>query len=476
MHLPLKQYTIVLLVLVNFVITNAQLPTDLKVDQSLAINKISGDSLKCILHHRGTFEGHFRNFFMTTINREEYPDYYAWAMGGGIGYYSPIIKGFQLGLSGFVVYNVASSPLSPSPPFSSRYEIGLFDITNPDNRAIMNRLEDLYIRYYFTKTSKSFLQVGKFHLKTPMINVQDGRMQPNLQEGFWGEWNELKKIRIKGGWIWQTSPRSTIQWFDVGQSLVYPNGRAVDGTKADYSSYTKSNFIAIGNITWKPVKYIEYQSWNYFVDKLFNMSLQKIEFKKPMGIQTVAVGIQYTWQKSMFNDTLSINQQYIARNEQSHTFSGRISVRNEKKSGEWNVNYTRITSHSRFLFPREWGIEPFYTFMQRERIEGAGDVHAATIQHIRNTDERKSWEFSGAAGMYWMPSVNDARLNKYAMPSYYQLNARSRYRFQGSLDGLSLELLYVYKGSVSDIPQELPIYFHNKVAMHHVSLVIDYFF
>jgi hypothetical protein len=85
------------------------------------------DTLVNILHNIETFEGHIRNFFMMTINHGDLPDYHAWGLGGGLGYYSPVIKGFQIGMSGYIIYNLASSPLAPAVPFTNRYEIGLFD-------------------------------------------------------------------------------------------------------------------------------------------------------------------------------------------------------------------------------------------------------------------------------------------------------------------------------------------------------------
>jgi hypothetical protein len=478
MNLLRKYLTAIGLVVVITIVSYGQYHDPTWSAKSVLIDKqgLGKDSLKNILHNKGIFEGHFRNFFMTTTNHDTYPDYFALGVGGGLGYYSPIIKGFQVGLSGFIIYNLASSSLSPDPPFSNRYEVGLFDITNPNNHKDLNRLEDLYLRYYFSKKNKSFLQAGKFHLKTPMINLQDGRMGPNLQEGVWAEWNDSKKVKVKGGWIWRTSPRSTIRWFDIGQSLVYPNGRSVNGEKANYSGYTKSEGIAIANLGWKPTKSIDYQIWNYYVDQLFNMVWNKAEYKWKVGERTVMAGIQYAWQKSMYGDTLSLEKQYITQGEQSHTFSARIGLVNDRKGAEWSVNYTRITRHGRYLFPREWGIEPFYTFMQRERNEGAGDVHAANFQHTHFLDKSKNWEVLVAAGMYWMPSTNDARLNKYAMPSYYQLNARSRYRFNGFLRGLNLEVLYVYKGNMDRSIEVQPVYYHNKVDMHNLSVVIDYYF
>jgi hypothetical protein len=437
---------------------------------------VQHDSLKDILHNIGTFEGHIRSFFMSTINHADYPDYYALGLGGGLGYYSPIIKGFQVGMSGFIIYNLASSHLGPAPPYSNRYEVGLFDLTNPDNHEDLDRLEDLYVRYYLTKSNESFLQVGKFHLKTPLINLQDGRMRPNLQEGAWAEWNEAKKIKVKGGWLWRTSPRSTIHWYDIGQSLVYPNGRAVNGERAAYTNFTKSNYILIGNVTIRPLNELDAQVWNYYVDQLFNMSFTKVEYKRKVGARTVMAGIQYAWQKSIYSDTLSVENQYINSNAQSHTFSSRVAVANPQNGNEWSVNYTRITKHGRYLFPREWGIEPFYTFMQRERNEGAGDVHALMLQHTRFLDKQKHLELMMAGGSYWLPSVENAALNKYALPSYYQLNARARYKFQGFFKGLQGELLYVYKGNMSKLTEPTPAAFHNKVDMHHLSVVLDYYF
>jgi hypothetical protein len=433
------------------------------------------DSLCNLLQNTGVFEGHIRSFFMSTVNYKHYPDYYAFGIGGGLGYYSPIIKGFQVGLSGFIIFNAASSHLGPVAPYTNRYEIGLFDISNPDNHEDLDRLEDLYLRYYLTKSNKSFVQYGKFHLKTPLINLQDGRMRPNLQEGLWAEWNDSKKINASAGWLHRTSPRSTIHWYSIGKSLVYPNGRAVNGVKADYAGSTNSNGIFITNIGYKPVQQVNYQLWNYYVDNLFNITLNKLELKKKTENKTWIAGVQYLWQKSVYNDTFSIENQYISKGAQSHAISSRIGFSNTR-SEEWLLNYTRITKHGRFLFPREWGIEPFYTFMQRERNEGAGDVHAVTAQHARYLGKHKDLSLLIAGGLYSMPSVTDARLNKYTMPSYYQVNVRSRYRFRGFLRGLNLEMLYVYKGNLVNNLYETPVNYHNKTNMHHVSVVMDYYF
>jgi hypothetical protein len=435
------------------------------------------DSLCNVLHKLGTFEGHIRNFFMSTVNHKDFPDYYAWGLGGGLGYYSPIIKNFQVGMSGFIIYNLSSSHLGPEPPFSNRYEIGLFDITNPDNHEDLDRLEDLYIRYYFSQATKSHIQLGKFHLKSPLINLQDGRMRPNLQEGMWMELNQWKKVNIKAGWLWRTSPRSTIHWYHMGESVgLYPNGRAVNGAKAEYFGHVKTREVLLGSVGLQVTPQFNYQLWNYYADQLFNFLLNKLEWKKKSSAYTYSAGLQYFWQESLYNDTLSVEKQYIGKNEKSHSFSSRASILHNSSGNEWNLNYTRITRHGRFLFPREWGIESFYTFLQRERLEGNGDVHALMIQNNRFLDKHQHVSLQTSAGVYMLPAETDARLNKYALPSFYQLNARMRYRFSGFLHGLQAEVLYLYKGNLVDNLEDSPLYFHNKVDMHHLSFVLDYYF
>jgi hypothetical protein len=256
---------------------------------------------------------------------------------------------------------------------------------------------------------------------------------------------------------------------------VYPNGRAVNGVKADYSSSISSRYIAIGNIGVKPVQNVNYQVWNYYADNLFNILLNKVEWKKKVNSGTFLIGFQYLWQKSVYSDTFSIERQYIGKDDQSHSFSGRLAFTTHHQE-EWSLNYTRITKHGRFLFPREWGIEPFYTFMPRERNEGAGDVHALMAQHTRYLDKKKDLSLLVAAGVYNMPEVADARLNKYTMPSYYQVNARMRYRFRGFMRGMNLEMLYIYKGNLETGLEDIPSTYHNKVDMHNLSLVMDYYF
>lgn len=434
------------------------------------------DSLGAILHKYGVFEGHFRSYSMFTINQRHHADYFAQGVGGGLAYYSPVIKRFQVGLSGFIIYNVHSSHLATDNGLANRYEIALFDITDPDNHHDLDRLENLFIRYYLSKNDHaSFLQLGKFHLNTPLMNMQDSRMRPNLQEGLWSEVTVRKFLHFKGGWLWNTSPRSTIRWYGMGESVgIYGNGKAIDGSIAKYYGHVDSKGIGMASLTWTPLKGATYEAWNYYADNLFNIVLQKAEIKKQIDGASIFAGLQHIWQHSLSADNTEVSAQYISPAEKSHVFSARMGISPSVKT-TWLLNYTRITSHGRFLFPREWGTETLYTYISRERNEGSGDVHAWMVENDRLLGKHNNLSLQVMAGIYKMPSIDSYRLNKYSVPSYYHFALKGRYTFHGFFHGLEAQALYVYKGLL-DKTSVTDSQLHNKVKMHHAALVLDYYF
>jgi hypothetical protein len=124
--------------------------------------------------------------------------------------------------------------------------------------------------------------------------------------------------------------------------------------------------------------------------------------------------------------------------------------------------------------PREWGRDPFYTFMPRERNEGFADVHAYVFK-IGRTFQKQRINLNFAAGHFDMPSVDNNAANKYGLPSYNQFNIDARYTFTGLLSGLETQLLFAYKAKANAgvVPQKFII---NKVNMGLWNLVMNYNF
>jgi hypothetical protein len=154
------------------------------------------------------------------------------------------------------------------------------------------------------------------------------------------------------------------------------------------------------------------------------------------------------------------------------TFGGRIGLKTEK----WDVsaNFNHITDHGRYLMPREWGRDPFFTFMPRERSEGVGNSTAAVLKMAYKIPKYRM-QTSLMAGYINMPDVKNTFLNKYGFPSYYQINADVRYAFAGFLKGLDVQMLAVAKINAGETYGN-DRFVINKVNMVTYNLVLNYHF
>lgn len=436
------------------------------------------DSTLAQFFRKGSFNGHTRMYFMATDNEAGLTDYHALAYGLGIGYETPRFYGFSVGMSGYFIYNITSSDLAKTDPASgqsNRYELGLFDIENPNNHRDLDRLEDLFIRF---GNDKSFVKLGKQHFNTPFINPQDGRMRPTLVEGVYAEWNQWKNWKFSAALLDEISPRSTVRWYSIGNSIgVYPSGVNPDGSKSGYKDHVESDWLALAGISRQVGKSFKIQVWDQVVENVFNTALAQAEWnpvlKKGRPLQAFA-GIKYIYQSALNQGGNSDpGRSYFQAGATSQVYSLRIGLENKPR---WNVfvSYTEIGPQGRYLMPREWGRDPFYTFMPRERNDGLGGVNALTVQAGRNFVKGKLRTSLGV-GHYMLPDVKNTALNKYGQPSYEQVNAEIRFLPEGKLKNLQLFFLYVYKAGSGETYGNAKFVL-NKVNMSLFNLMADYHF
>lgn len=424
---------------------------------------------------KGKIEGHFRSFYMSTNNDEPLTDYYALAFGGGLKYQTGSFKGFQFGIGGSFAFNLTSSDLTipdPTTRIMNRYEIGLFDQTNPTNKKDLQRLEDLYAKYNFRKSSVKY---GKQNIKTPFINPQDGRMNSTVVQGAWIEVNELKKTKIEIGWLSHISPRSSVKWYDGASSIgIYPSGVAINGIKSDYKDQLDSKGIAIAGVTYSLNEQIKLRMWDHWVENIFNTAFLQVDGEFSMeGNRKIIAGAQYIHQQAVSDGgNADPAKTYFDPSQKVNIYGVRAGL--ELKEATIRLNYSRITNEGRFLFPREWGREPLFTFLPRERNEGLGDVNAISVNFFKSYFRQKL-KAEISAGYYELPDVKDTRLNKYGLPSYYQFNLDLKYSFSNFLDGLSAELLYLYKMRNGNIYEDLRYVIH-KTEMQQINIIINYNF
>lgn len=422
----------------------------------------------------GRFNGHFRNFFMATINQGDLSDYVANAIGGGLRYETAPFKKLQMGISGYFIFNLFSSDLSKKDPITgsqNRYEIGLFNLLDPANTRDLDRLEELFIKY---TTAKYRITAGKQIVRFPFINPQDGRMRPTLIEGIYIEALPNKKLTLNTGWFYKISPRGTIEWFGISRSIgVYPQGVNPDGSPSGYRNNIRSAGIGILDGQYRISNTFQMAFHNQYADNLMNTAFIQIDYFKKVKRGRFQGALQYTRQDPIGNGG---NQNPLKTYFLPGTHANIFSTRLGWLSGNWqtSLNYTRITKGGRFLSPREWGRDPFFTFLPRERNEGLGDVHAIMGKATRKVPKAHLLLDLGL-GYYHLPSINNYAYNKYRLPSYIQTNADVKYDFQGLFEGLDLEVLYVYKGLAANINGDVKAII-NKVNMSNFNIVLNYHF
>lgn len=422
---------------------------------------------------KGHFHGHFRTYFMATDNTRNLSDYHALAAGGGLHYSTAPWHGFSFGVGGLFNYNLVSSDLNAKDSLTgavNRYEIGLFDVEDPENRDDLDRIEELWLRYQW---KKSLITVGQQSLQTPFVNYQDGRMRPTAEAGVWAEINDFKNTKMEGGWLWKISPRSTVGWYSIGNSIgLYPHGLNPDGTGSGYPENLDGAGIGIFGITRHLGKYTKVQVWNHYVVNIFNTSFAQADYTYPFkNSHKLLLGLQFTHQDALAHGgNEDASKTYFQAGGQSNV----ISTQAGWQYGGWRAlaAYTRITSDGRFLSPREWGREPFYTFMPRERVEGSGDSHSVTGRiNWQNPDKKLQIEVS--YGHFYLPDVKNPAVNKYAFPAFNQCNFDVRYSFGGMFKGLRAQFLYVWKGRLGEVYGN-DKFVINKVNMSLYNIILNY--
>ena len=419
----------------------------------------------------GTIHGNLRSFFSSNFNKNSDIEY-AQAVGGGIQFISKPVYHVKLGVSGFFVYDAFSTDLTKAHPLSgalNRYELGLFDITDPANKTGINRIEELYLQYQKNKTT---FTVGKQLINTPFINLQDGRMRPTAAQGLWLQ-HKNKENKWYAGWLNKFSPRSTVAWYNTGASIgLYSVGVNMDGTKSGYKNALESSGAALVGAELNILKNHSIQVSNLWVQNIFNSSLVQLD-KTPTTKHPYYYGLQLISQtvvnKGGNNDAAKT---YFNPDQSSLVMGARLG----KKVGAWDysLNYTRITKKGRYLMPREWGRDPFYTFLMGERNEGVGGVSAYVLK-AKYKAPKAPLTVQVGAGYFNLPDVTNYALNKYALPSYMQYNLDVRYVFAKHLKGWEAQLIYFYKDATGNTYNN-PKYYINKVDMGHLNFIVNFHF
>lgn len=421
----------------------------------------------------GTVNGHFRYFYSLTNNRTGLTDYFANAVGGGIRYETRPYYGWSVGVSGFYIFNAGSSKLltkDPATSQSNRYEIGLFDVAETIQIHEINRVEEFHIKYQ----SKGLKVIaGRQLLNTPFINLQDGRMRPSAVEGIWIEENISPKSTLQLGWIYAIAPRSTSKWYSMADAIgIYSAGVDAQGARSSYFGNVQCKGAFMFNYQWKASHHLKINLWDIYLDNILNTGLLQADLELPLPQGRLYFGLQNALQVKVGKGGNADASLAYYTNTQPVWILG-LSVGWKNTKWDHSFNFNSINKGGRYLMPREFGRDYFYTFMPRERNEGLGGVTAFTWKSVYKFNQATNIQPS--FGYYSLPDVKNYYLNKYGLPSYCQLNIDIRHKFGAWLQGLEAQLLYVHKWKIGeDYGNER--YVIHKVDMDLLNFVVNFRF
>ncbi|MEN9959860.1 MAG: hypothetical protein RL045_110 [Bacteroidota bacterium] len=398
------------------------------------------------------FYAQFRYFHLETDNEKVLPDFTANALGAEVGYSKSFLKNWKIDLSG----SISTSFLNSSNLATSRYEIGLFDQATTGNQDFLARIEKASLSY---QNNKLKIKLGRQVLNTPFINPQDGRMRPSAEGGIFAEYKDFTL-----GYLYEMAPRGTMGWSSVAESIgYYPGGVSYDGKKSTYAGHVTSAGIFMAGMDHK-WKGISLKFHDLFVENLLQSALISAEFAQPIQGGKWNSGLQFIKQHSL-SDNL-----YAEKN----THASVISLKTGLEYKRWNasINFTNISAEGRYLMPREWGKDPFYTFMPRERNEGLGGVNAYVAKFSYAIPGWKM-KINPSVGYFDLPSITNFGLNKYGMPSYSQTNIELLIDASKIAKGLDFQLLFANKTNQGDTMENTK-YIQNKVNMNSWNFVVNY--
>jgi hypothetical protein len=422
--------------------------------------------------NRGTAYGTVRSYLLVEDQAKGYRDHATLALGGWLGYRRMLRDDLTLDAAFYLSNRIWSSDLTITDTATgkySRYALGLYNVQDP-NQQVISMLGKFNLRY---APEMHELTVGRFLAKTPFLNPEDGRMIPSLVQGLRYAIRPTKQWHAQFYYIQALAPRSTGRWYGLDSSLgTYSQGRQLDGSPSDYAGHLSTNGLLVGSVSWHAENWGTYSLWEYRLTNVFNLLYLKSQHRIwDAAPWKLSLATEWFWQEGIGDGGSSTpTQRYLDPDHQALGGGARLQLRR----AAWGLSFSglRIGPQGRFLFPREWGREPFYVFQKRERAEGAGDLWAYVA---KLSYQAKPVNISLSYGYQDRTTPQDPELNKYAMGDYHHLNAELVYTRDLSSDTkLNIEFLYTYKWNGLPSATTLqPAWEYNKVNLGLYHLVVN---
>ncbi|OEY72387.1 hypothetical protein APR40_13420 [Salegentibacter salarius] len=179
--------------------------------------------------------------------------------------------------------------------------------------------------------------------------------------------------------------------------------------------------------------------YDFYQDKVMNTIWAQVAYN-PAGFN---FGVQYVYQTPFaYNEDLNYRNRYVQPGENGQVLSSQLGW--DQAGFKLAFAYTHAFDTGRFLFPKELGRDRFYTSISRSRLEEMGDVDVFVLKteyRLPGDDFNIGIEMQQVRGA----KVDDFEFNKYNVDESFQVNSHLNYQAKGFFEGLSFDILWVYR-------------------------------
>lgn len=316
-------------------------------------------------------------------------------------------------------------------------------------------------------------QVGRFLVKTPLMNTEGWPFPGAASEGIYYNFApKEQKINLKAYGLTRIAPRFSARFENIGKSIGRGGlGFEPDGEVSNYINQVDADFQLILNANIALTDFLTLDVWEYYTDNVMNNILIEPIFSLSDNLRLKAM----YWQQHKVNNGGNDDQEltYIYSDKASS-----FSLRLEKDLGKhtFQLNATRITDQGRLQFPRDWGVEPFYSFQRRTRMEGLQDATEVMVRWRKNwVNDTGSFRWFASASRGWYPFPGDAEKNKYRTTSSAHVDSSFKFTSSSWAKGLGGEILVAYRFLAEDIDGDYR-YLINRADFFHLDFMVSYSF
>jgi len=407
---------------------------------------------------------------MQTQNEGELTDFYTTVAHAHLDVEYRLVPWLKLNASGYGVVNFGLNGLRKIDPTTLNgpaYEANLW---NP-----IWMQGETHFQFAVANAELDFkahkVVIGRYLFTSPFINPEPWPF-PDASEGIFYHYGKGGRLSVEAALITRIAPRFNARFDDIGNSIGRGGiGFGVDGHLSRYSGNVQSDFVSVVGFDWIIDPNWELSAWNQYVDNVMNNVL--VEMIHQMGNGWSASGMFI--QQFKVNDGGNPDPSLTYLPDDKASYLG-LRVNKIRGANSFQLNYARFFDQGRLQLTRDWGLEPFYTFQRRTRLEGIRDAHSLMFKWQRFIKSDKGvYRYVSSISRNWLPFPGDYEKSKYRLPSHAHVDFSLKYTSTSLLKGLSAEVYLAYRFLSEDIGTEYR-YLINRANFFHSDLILSYNF